>query len=349
MKVTIDWDLAESVFGTLLNALRLELYPYDVVKPPQRPENMPPSFKWRSVEHEGFLFCVCYYMRGGIESETAILQLRRVYEVYPSIFAPANFLPLGHPDTWVQAEWVSSILRQFGLNYNSEEIGRAWVLNFQKLQRFWYGLPSNLFLFRDGGSYEKLCERVRSSDKKGPESPHGYQGFQRKMVSMLCHFYVDAGIVEKLMFPVPVDFHVLRLMVAHKLLTVKGGPIGRDLYKQEVQAAARKLSMGYCHKHGVDPLRLGDALWLLSMGICHMHPGNKVWQGLRNGRKTILVPAEVTWTDTQVAAYQRSCGKCPVQSTCKFNIPSSYYYVRGQLMAVREREVPVLLINPHAA
>ncbi len=337
-QVIINWDLAESVFGTLLQALKEGRYPYNVVKPPQRPENMPNNLVWGSVEHARFLFCVCYYMRGGIESETAILALARLYANKPEIFVPKSFAQLLEPDN--EASKISELLAQYGLNYNATHIGRYWIHNFIKLERGWQGNPANLFTGVSG--YDEICRRVinKRDKEKGSQKNHGFYGFREKMVSMIIHFLMDAEIIQPFVFPVPVDFHVLRVLVANELLVVNGSQAGDDLYTNDLQAAARRLTDTYCRQHAVDALRLGDALWLLSGSLCHLHPGNQMKVGDRNGRQTELTRLRVVWNKSQTERFLRSCHLCPITGSCRHNIASAPYYVQGKLKILGPRGVP---------
>ncbi|MCC2630323.1 MAG: hypothetical protein K0S38_132 [Candidatus Paceibacter sp.] len=336
MNISINWKRAELLFGTLLTALKQEAFPYDFAKPPQRQENLPRNLVWGSLEHSWFLFCVCYYMRGGIKSDRAIRALARMYEECPSYFNPETFV-WPYVSDEVKIASVKDLLQRMTLNYKAGETSIHWVRNFQKLVRFWNGDPRKLF---DGvTSYQDICDRLMHDSAKSPDNPNGYFGFRNKMVSMLTHFYLDAGIVQPFPFQVPVDFHVLRMMISHGAIVVDA-PIGTNIFSLELLATARKLSQEYCQKHNVDPLRLGDALWLLSSNLCWRHPGNRTLVKKLDGRKSILGRAPVTWSRPQVDAVFKSCEFCPVAKTCQSNIPAAEYYIRGQIVIVGPRLMP---------
>lgn len=340
-KIRIDWGRAELVFGTLLDAIEHQVFPYDFARPPQLPENLPKGLVWGSLEHARFLMCCCYYMRGGIKSDRAIRALSRAYENFPDYFSPEKFLwPfVSEEDKYA---CVTQMLKSVTLGYNADEVGMHWVKNFQKLHKHWKGNPAELFVGVE--SYDDLCSRIIHSKVKHDHARHGFYGFREKMVSMLTYFLMDAKIIPECVFPVPVDFHVLRMLVSHQILVVEGAGVGDNVYSDDLLAAARELTQTYCKKHNVETIKLGDTLWLLSGNICSLNPGNKVFAPKeRNGRQTTLTLAPVTWSDTQVSRYKRSCANCPVKSTCRYNIPSAFYYVRGQLYIRSVREEPLLL------
>ncbi|OGM91168.1 hypothetical protein A2755_02045 [Candidatus Wolfebacteria bacterium RIFCSPHIGHO2_01_FULL_48_22] len=84
-----------------------------------------------------------------------------------------------------------------------------------------------------------------------------------------------------------------------------------------------------------------DALWILSRTLCRRHPGNNSHHGEYKARKTELIPRKVAWDKTsQRRTYFETCGKCPVQATCEFNVPSAEYYRRGVLQKRGKREKP---------
>ncbi len=346
--VITNWERAEQVFAILLHSFRNNRFPYNESKPPQRRENLTPNIVWGSLEHACFLFCVCYYMRGGIQSDVAIVALSKLYDEAPDIFTPAIFeFPAAGAES--HEDRIMRLLQSVRLNYKAREISTIWVKNFQKLHRFWKGDPK--CLFENVTTYEQVCDTIMHSKKKGmssksPDDPTGFYGFREKMVSMLIYFLKDARIIHEFMFPVPVDFHVLRILVTCEILTVEGKGIGDDLFspddlRLEMLSAVRDLSVRYCQTHSVDPIELGDTMWLLSRWLCMRHPGNRVNKSKENkGRKTELTPVPVTWSKGQLEKYRHACPNCPLFSICKYNIPSAYYYVQGRLVIWSKRGTP---------
>jgi hypothetical protein len=340
MPVSIDWARAERVFGSALEALEDHRYPYNRVEPPQVAEKLPPSLSWGGVKHACFLFCSCHHMRGGIKSETAFKILGRLFEDDPHMFSPEAVATDAGRYT---PAFITAVLRKAALGYKAEEIGRGWVYNLTKLHRFWNGDP--VMLVRGVANYEELCVRIMHGKEPSEDSPHGFFGFREKMVSMLVYFLMHGGFMDPLVFPVPVDFHVLRILVAHEVLVCD---ISGNGYLKGLQDGAREVTLGYCVKHGVDPLKLCDALWLLSSTLCQWNPGNRTRIiGQRSGRKTRTEPTPVYWDPAQIAGYRRSCGSCPVESTCRWNVPAASYYIQGRIVVRGPREKsPQLFLFP---
>ena len=345
MTIRIDYDRAESLFGTLIRARANQEYPYNVSKPPQQPENLPENIFGDEIALARFLFITCYYMRGGIESDTAFLALTRLYKYHPRLFDPNTFTQTGQADCLEDytAERIVHILQAHNLAYSAEQISKQWVFNATKLALHWEGNPIKLFADIEGvEGYKILCDRIihRSSKPNQVRFPHGFSGFQEKMASMLAYFFMDCKLVPSEAFPVPVDFHVMRLLAAHEVLSNDAVPLGDNLLTPEFQAAARELTSGYCVANDLDIVDLSDALWLFSRAMCYNNPGNIVAVKKRDGRKSELVPPVINWNKTQLKKYWGACGRCPVQDTCNFDVPSGYYYVLGLLIRLARRQKP---------
>ncbi len=333
--VLIDFERAKAVFGTLLTTYNNQQFPYDLAKPPQRPENLPSNLILGSVEHANFLWAVCYYMRGGIKSDTAIIALARMHEAHHELFIPAY---LYEEQSLLLKSSMAERLKQYGLGFNSKEIPYFWVANARKLHQFWRGDVRELFLGVD--DYETLCERIIGSGKRRADHPNGFFGFQYKMTSMIAYFLQEAGLIAPLLYPVPVDFHVLRVLVANEILTVPGSD--KVLPLLELQEAARELTSWYCKEHEVSPVHLCDVLWLLSSSTCNQNPGNFSEIGEYKARATEITPITVHWTPAQTATHIRTCARCPIRATCKHCIPSGPYYRQGLIVREQPRTEPPL-------
>lgn len=336
MRVIVDRERAKQVFDALLERYKAREFPYNLpaAQVPQIPENLPKNGFSDSRGHASFLFSLCFWMRGGIDSSRATRAVSVLHEQRPEMFRAE------HARTMDPSE-VSRILTGVTLGFNSREIGRFWVQNFGRLQDYWGGDPSNVF--QGVRSYDEICQRV--CNPKGrlkrmtPRGETGFLGFQEKMASMLTYFLLDARLIKPLPFPLPVDFHVLRMVVAHEIITVEDG--NGDFFNQEVLAAVRELSLWYSEYHGGDSLDMSTILWCFSRAMCSRYPGNTtLYIGPRRGRKTKLLPKKITWRESQRRAYAHTCGQCPVEPTCKHSIPAAHYYVQGKLLVRATREKP---------
>ncbi len=334
MRVIVDFDLARMNFDTLMAALAAGAYPYNTKKGqvPQIPENLPRNGFASEVHKASFFFAACYFMRGGVTSDSGVRGLTRMYNEHPEYFEPSVAAEL-------EPQAIREALLKVRLGYNElPNTPRFWVENSKQIVQFWQGDPRRIF---DGvGTYDEACARVQNQKtrrKARPKSPYpGFLGFQEKMVSMLIYFFMDVGLLTPWHFPLPIDFQVLRFLLEHEIIRVEDLPNG-NYYHSEVLAEARALTLWYAQEHNINPLRFCDAVWCYSRAVCEQNPGNETRGRGRYrkgglGRKAPIRAAEVVWSRSQLEAYERSCGRCPVEASCKWNIPSGPYYVQGKLI-----------------
>lgn len=324
--IRVDRVRAQTVSRLLLRRMRANGYPYCLpeAQPPQIDTNLPGTMKRGGVEHANFLFILCYWMRGGIESDTAITSLARLHDDHPYIFRPRAARMI-HP------AFITGLLRAYNLGFSSDEIGRHWVHNARRLDELYGG--SAIALFDGVSDYATACERIRN------HRGNGFRGFQEKMVSMLIYFLLDSGLITGFPHPIPVDFHVLRTLVSTEILVWPNAPQGNHYHPKLLQVA-RRLLQDYCETEQVDPRDLCNALWLFSRTFCRHHPGNKSAVGERHGRKTPVGPTDIAWTIAQRRSYDRYCGHCPIESFCRWQIPSAPYYIQGRLITRGPRAKP---------
>lgn len=331
--MSIDWERTELVLGALLERFEAEGFPYNNpnVRLPQDPRHMPETLPLGGVDHAMFLWSVCYYMRGGIRSGDAVRMLSTVYDAHPDFFD-------AHVAQGLDKEVVGGVLESHGLGFQHANIGRYWVENAKQMVELYDGDPRKIF---DGvTTYEECLERIqnRGSGKKR----RGFYGFQKKMVSMATYFMMDASLIEEFVFPLPVDLHVLRVSIENEMIKFHGYAEDDNLYSEETLDLLRSLYYEYAHKHGIDTIRLCDAVWLLSNSLCSKQPGNITFEPNgregRQGRATELVVQIADPNNhNHQAAYERSCRDCPLQATCEWNVPSKKYYVSGELSRAGRR------------
>ncbi len=322
-RIVIDWPQVEKVLGLLVDAYENNKFPYnqDSVRVPHDPRHMPETMPRGGVEHAMFLWTTCYYMRGGVKSVDAIQRLAAIYDQRPDLFNAASAAE-------ADPEEIKSILTEHHLGYR-KTVSSWWVENARRIQEDWGGDPRNIFEGVD--NYEEALARIKN-DGNGS----GFIGFQEKMVSMATYYLMDDELIEPFVFPLPVDLHVLRVSVANELLKFEGYEEDENLYSDETLRELRTLYYEYAVHHGVNPLRLCDAVWLLSQSSCGKHPGNITLEPdgrkNRNGRKTKLIPLPVDIDDiNQQRAYEASCRHCPIEASCRWNVPGKVYYVQGEL------------------
>jgi hypothetical protein len=325
----VDQVKANQILGRLLDAYRRKEYPYNLPDaiPPQARQNLPKGLEWGSREHALFLFTLCYWMRGGIESSTATRQLARLYEADRSIFLPES-------ETTLIAAELTKKFEAVGLGFNSEQIGGIWKDNLAKIAAQWGGDPRNIF--SGVTTYEEACYRIQNKQRRG------FRGFQEKMVSMITYFYMDADVIDRWNFPIPVDFHALRTLFAHEIMIADWNEFSANgYYTKPILAAARELFQKYSAKNNVDPVTLCEAVWLYSGLMCDKHPGNiSRVSKKRKGRKTKIDPVARWVSVAQTMAYKKACAFCTIQDTCRWCVPSAEYYIGGRIVLRGERDAP---------
>jgi hypothetical protein len=276
-----DKRQAKKVFDLMISRLAEKGVPYNTAHVPQANQFLPSNLTLGTRQHAVFLFLVCLWMRGGVESDTATDFLKDLHENRPELFNPFLFQEGGSPKTKEQIEMVKEALIAFKLGQRVEENAPGWVYNMRKLARFWKGDPRELM--RDTPRFHILAKRIMSHKKgdgsfRGEDQRNGFMYFREKMTAMIVYFLMDAGLVPVFYTPVPVDFHVLRLLTANEIIRVRGlrsrQAVGIDFLSRQTLQIARNITEWYCRTYHVSPIALCDALWLLSRNLCRHNPGN---------------------------------------------------------------------------
>ena len=224
---------------------------------------------------------LCLWMRGGVESDTASRFLKEMYEKEPEAFIPEKYWGFGPELTKKQVAQVTETLQRYRLGQRVEENAPGWVYNMRKIAMFWRGDPRELM--KDKPRFKVLALRIIGETGKdgafiNEDNPNGFRFFREKMTAMIAYFLMDAGLVPMFYSPVPVDFHVLRLLVSNSIIRVRDKSVeetvGINFMKEKVLALAREVTEWYSRKYRVSPVALCDALWLLSRNLCRFNPGN---------------------------------------------------------------------------
>lgn len=318
-----------SVLNQLLNTYRNSGFPYnqDSARVPQDPRHMPRNLnldpETRTYEEQlevaRFWFADCYYMRGVNDSNAMTVNLASLHESHPEIFVFENAAQMNP----VQIE---NLLLEHHLAVQHKQTSEHWVENAKRMVDRFDGDP--LKIFEGSPEYETLVERIRN-DSKG----NGFKGFQKKMASMLAYYYMSSDLVPYRNYPLPVDFHVIRLSVAHELITFTNLPENGQIPFEATTDFLRGVFYEFAERHNISQLELCDVVWLFSKELCSASPGNSMRQiGKYAARGTELVPAiqnPERVTAEHREAYAKSCGLCPVKDTCTHNVPSARYYKQG--------------------
>lgn len=297
MDVQIDWPRAELVCGQLLTALRAKTFPYgETWALPQT--FIPERIKSDSLLHARFLFYTCHYMRGTIKSDHAVRRLVTLWKTHPEFFDPLYVSSLNSIETLFE-----ELDRLIG--YKTKEIAPFWKENSRRLATHWGGDPRRIF---DSVTNAEEMYRVltnKAAKKVVHEHEQGFFGFQKKMASMLAYFLMEAGLVAPFTASPPVDFHLVRVLLATRVLTVSDMGVRKLRYDHLTPKGIEVLER-YGHEHNENLVELGNALWMLSVVLCSQAPGNGS-SGRRkgvHGKKIYPKRVDVLWSNPQhVTAY----------------------------------------------
>lgn len=328
-KIVVDVERIDQVLDTLISALANNSYPYNLESTvlPQDHQHLPKNLEIGSKQHAMFLFTSCYYMRGGNKSVDAFKGLARLYTSNPEVFDPRIAKDLD-PDSLVP------MLKQSGLGYHSV-VPRQWVMNANTLCQHYDGNPINIY--NGVTDYQTCVDRII---KKG-DNP-GFKGFREKMVSMLTYYLMDEDMIPYFDFPPPVDLHLMRVSIANELVRFEGYAEHDNLLSPELLSTMREYFYNYAVKKKINVLRLADAVWLLSQSLCGNQPGNITLEPFgRTSRKTrsaflLAKPVSID-NNSQREAYRKTCGSCPIESTCEWNVPGKYYFMQDRLFRRNKR------------
>lgn len=332
-RIVPNFERIDYVLTTLLATYDQKLWPYnlDSTRVPQDPRHMPrrPEFIRTPEERTDddtlklalFWFHDCYYMRGVNDSNDMTINLAELYENHPELFDP-------HSSQHLEPSFVESVLLDYHLPVQHKQISEFWVENAKRLVERYDGDPRKVF--DDFGTYEELVRRTRN-DFKG----NGFQGFQKKMTSMLGYFYMINDIVPYQNIPLPVDFHVMRTSIETEMVSFPGFEGTIDF--ERVTDFLRHMYYDFADHHSISQLDLCDVVWLYSREACVQSPSNsQTIIGKRAGRATVWAPAiekPEDATPRQVEQYHNSCGSmCRLRHICTQNVPSGEYYVSGRIV-----------------
>lgn len=332
LEITVHYDRLHEVTQSLLALQRDSQYPYDSAKAevPNRSENMPPEdiLPRGSEQHAQFLWHVCYWMGGGIESNLAFKYLGQMYTDFPELFNPRYIVEQG-----ITEEQIKEVVSQYpALNFNLERIKTFWIANAYKMVSEYEG--DVRAVFKGAQSYRTILHRLVNKGGRG------FLGFQEKMASMNTHFLEDAGILtEPIPFPPPVDFHLLRLATSLGVLTFDNTKDG-NIFQDKTIAVLRKAFYDYIITTGTSELELDDAWWRYSKLMCALAPGNAANVDRSAGRGEKSARGEVDFSNPVILQrYAQSCGRCALNASCTLSVASGEYYADDKIIPVPRKSL----------
>jgi endonuclease III len=338
MIYTVNESLTEIVLDMIMQRFDSQRYPYTAHQTMLPQNHIPESLPLGGAEEFWYWLVVCFFMRGGINSTDSakalgVMHARLQILPEPNPFKPNEAAEMTDKD-------IVALMQSVGLGMH--QIAPGWVENARRLSSAWQGDPRRLF---DGvKDYQTACDRLLQRDGVG------LVGFQYKMVSMILYFLMERELIEPFPFPPPVDFHLQRIALATNLVTTLDAeqtPLGLVVARtpshfKQLETRLRQLYFNYSQSRGLEGNRLTDALWVLSRSLCRRNPGNRTLQVSEyRARGTELLPYKPDWSkESDVRAFERSCGSCPVRMHCHNNAPSMPRYRLGRWHLLPREEPP---------
>lgn len=315
LKITINPNTYE-ILDILVDGYKNRLPPYDEAILPQeyKPESLlPGGDQYSSPKHAMYFWNMCSYMQGAVKTDHAFKQMTKIFAENTDLF-DCHFLAQSDPND------ISEILKPYGLGRHHSAADH-WVKNAKILLDNYDGDPRNVF--NGVKSYEDCIERIINKQKTAEKT--GFYGFQKKMTSMILYFYMNEDLVPDIRFPMPVDFHALRIALATEMITVK--PNDFYTYNHVVEDSLRELFQNYLNDKNVNPIDLTNCIWLLSSNLCNQCIGNHSPDSLRGINYRNMNIEELR----QSKSWLRSCGRCLVEKYCRLYISSDPYYDKGAI------------------
>lgn len=340
MQITVNRQKAGMLIDALLARWRVKDFPYNSKRAVLPQTLIPDSIRNDPQTLALFYFFTCLYMRGGIQSATAFRQLIRMWKDKPGLFVPDEAASL-------EVSVIQETLRKY-IGWDAENASRFWKINAGRLSNSWNSNPFELI--RGVTSYEEAVRRITNKRTTSSDTKEeGFYGFQYKMASMILYFFDWEGwLSPRFLYPSPADFHHYRLFLANEVVVVSGGG-GNEIRAQErVSNPMREMLLWYLKSRGADPVELADTLWLFSLLMCGESP-DTVTRQFTKKREAPLFIGKVTeesashekWIQTKTTRLLRTCGRCVLQTSCRYAIPANPYFERGTFVLRPRKQLGV--------
>jgi Predicted EndoIII-related endonuclease len=309
---------AYDILDTMVSGYQENVFPYCETILPQeyKPDSLRPDGEHHGSHlHAMYFWNICSYMSGRTKSDLAFQRVTEMFDENPDLF---DCQTLSKTDPTI----ISESLKRHGLGRQGL-VAENWVKNAQKIIDQFDGDPRNIF--NDISSYED-CVTLIKNDGKG----NGFPGFREKMTSMILYFFMDEKLIPEMDFPLPVDFHALRVAIATEMITVE--PLSFYKHSGKVEDAIRQLFQNYLSDRDVNSVDLTNSVWLLSSNLCNQNIGNASSSAKSQSRTRTSYQEMDPNNLSHSESWYRSCGKCLIEKYCRYYIPSGPYYTQGAIL-----------------
>jgi hypothetical protein len=287
------------------------------------------------------------YMRGPLDSNQAV---RKLFEIFESHGGAGIFDP--HDIRSQRESFIVHTMEEAGHTRLLKDVRKFWTQGARKLASEYQGDCRNIY--NKGLTFDEIAGICCYARETVTTPPIGFMGFQKKMVSMLTYFLRERDLISMGNFPPPVDFHLMRIMInTGVLLFEESDDPSRFRYETSSPVGYEAVEY-YLARTGVDPVVLGDALWLLSGNLCEKSPRNTASRQFGTMDKSLIDTASLArrkqfekhpgiftvddlppyHIDGRSSKMRETCWKCPAVDFCRSGIPSTDYYINGHLKVI---------------
>jgi hypothetical protein len=356
-KITFDEKKALSIFQILDKMWREKLGIFQDVVLPQDlwiPEN------WEQLSQKdkaNFFLYASLLQRGGLFGEDSFKWLCVLHKKFPGLFSPETIVRDKITSDHIEncfVEITPEILNGNGvgklgagsLSYKIKEHAKCWHDNSVILNQWWGGNLLNVYW-----GVSEFEEAFRRIDYK--RTKVGLTGMRRKIFSLLTIWLQEKNLIPIFPTPIPVDFHAMRILWQTDAINMRGWAkkfeATKDKYPKELTGEASVYireeipdqialwSQKFLWKNQLSHMIINPALWVLSRMLCAEHLQTS---SLKDGREFFTVQKLETHPHLWSKNRQNPCEFCPIESFCKWCIPSSPYYKIGWLVRIKRVNHP---------
>lgn len=365
VRVRTDQDRFDQVAWILVNMVRSNTYPFNIMWLPQHAT--PAQLKEDTLVLSRAIFFANMFMRGQVQSNYIYGQAMKICLAHPELIDPEF---MSRPE--IDVQYVFERIEPY-IKYRLFEMPRLILDAFRRLQEDWGGDPRKLVEGIDdpddpsGTNSHELHLRMVNIESIPKKHRHerqmrGIVGVRPKIANLFAYFMRALRLMEQAKTTeVAFDFHAERIFIVNGAIILEGTDPVRF---EDVTRIGSKMAEDFCIRNNVPTNELADGFWWFSKAMCAKAPGNRTLgrskrkdhnKGKRHTldykpgprQKVTLKFYEPDWSrQKDVRAYELSCGRCALEHLCTLNLSSGFYGEEGTLRTQpRTKPLPHLFYN----
>lgn len=290
-----------------------------------------------------FFFYAVLAQRGSIDSDSPMRIWWRYRQRVPEAFDPAIIVNSFSPEKiFFGLRETIGIEKTNKQGFKLKEISEFWIHNSKELLNFWDGDPRNLF--SGVSDFRQVFEKIKRKEGKTV-----FRGMGMKVFTLLTIYLQEREIIPIFPTPLPVDFHTLRVLWTTGIIKRSDWikPCSSTRQRSQQLIGKPKINIYYdfpnkvaiwsqrfMEKNEFSHLEMNPAIWLLSRSLCSKH-----FQNISKDQAHRYVDAIELRKNPSLwpKNYRNPCICCPIESYCKWIIPSAPYWRWGLLVKLGKR------------